>query len=85
MTKQPKTGVYDKLKTKSGVIEGGISALKKLKEKPEVLNPTNAVRIAFFVPDELRRKYKALLAEQGATSQQDLLNYVEEFVKKHNK
>lgn len=78
-------GVFDKAKVKNGVIEN-MASLKKIDKALEPrLYKSGGVRLSFFIPPELRRKYKAILAIQGKTVQNELLQFIEKYVKENNK
>lgn len=78
-----KSGVFDKAQVKSGVVEGGINALVKQVKKKEVFNSQNGVRVAIYVPIELRNNFKSILAKRGSSIQDHLYEYVSNFVEKN--
>lgn len=80
-----KSGVFEKAKTKSGVIEGGIDALvKNVKKKDDAINWSESVRIAIYVTSEERNDYKSFLAKKGITIQEHLREYILKVIDKTN-
>lgn len=84
-----KSNVFEKAKTKSGVIEGGINELvKKVKNTRDDdfrWSDEDSCRVCFYAPRKISNHYKAILTEQGITIQSHLLSYIRNFVEEADK
>ncbi len=79
-----KSGIYDRTKVKSGVVDGGIDSLvKKIKKKEIKLDyEGDLVRIAIQLPSVLRANYKSYLAQKEITIQDDILEHIRKTLEK---